>query len=162
MRIFFLLSALFVTIPLIELTLLLLLGSYTRWWISLLVVIVSGIIGALLARYQGWKTMSRIREEIAARRIPTDALLDGVFILMAGAMLLTPGVLTDALGMSMMIPVIRNFYKAWVIHWVKSRFQFTSTAPFPGPGDPSNVVQGEVVRENTVITSREVDDEEEA
>lgn len=161
MRIFFLLSTLFIAIPIVELTLLLLLGSWTRWWVSLLLVIVSGIAGALLARYQGWKTMSRIREEIAARRIPTDALLDGVFILMAGAMLLTPGVLTDALGMSMMLPFIRRYYKAWIVSWVKSRFKFTAASTFggAGPGDPTNVVQGEVVKETTVITSREEDDQ---
>lgn len=164
MRIFFLLSALFITIPLIELTLLLLIGSYTRWWVSLLLVIISGIAGALVARYQGWKTMSRIRSEIAARRIPGDALLDGVFILMAGAMLLTPGVLTDAVGMSMMLPFIRKYYKAWIVSWVKSRFRFSAASPFHGDptesfgGDPRNVVQGEVVRE-TIITSDDADEE---
>jgi len=102
---------LFLITPLVELTLLLGLAAVTRWWVSLIVVILSGIIGAVLAKWQGGKTYRRIREEIGQGKMPGDALFDAGLLLFAGGLLLTPGVLTDLFGMSILVPRCREFYK---------------------------------------------------
>lgn len=96
----------FVLVPLAELALLLYLAEIFSWQRTLLLVIVTGVLGTLLARSQGWRTWVRIRDELAAGRMPAESLLDAVLIFVAGALLLTPGVLTDALGISLLIPPV--------------------------------------------------------
>jgi UPF0716 protein FxsA len=123
---------LFIVLPLVELTLLLMLGDLTRWWVSLLVVVVTGVIGSLLARRQGWQTYRRIQQELAAGHLPTDSLLDAVLIFVAGALLLTPGLLTDAAGLSLLIPACRRIYKARLASWFKARFKLSG---FTSPGN---------------------------
>jgi len=117
-----LLLLLFVGVPLVELTLLLVLGGLTSWWVSLLLVIVSGVVGSILARRQGLKVFGRIRSEMQLGRMPTDSVLDAGMIFFAGALLLTPGILTDILGTSLLIPICRRFYRARVAAWFRRRF----------------------------------------
>jgi len=114
---------LFIFVPLLELALLLLLGEYTRWWAPLVLVILTGTVGAALARHQGWRTFRRIRAEMQQGRLPGDALFDAAMILVAGGMLLTPGMLTDAFGLSLLIPFCRRFYKARLKAWFKAKFE---------------------------------------
>jgi UPF0716 protein FxsA len=117
------LLTLFLVVPLVELTLLLLIGKYTDWYVPLVIVVVTGVAGALLSRHQGWRTVRRIQRELREGQMPGDALLDGVMILVAGALLLTPGVLTDAVGISLLLPFCRRLYKAGLIRWFRSRFR---------------------------------------
>ena len=105
------LLSLFILVPLVELALLLYLADASSWQFTLLLVIATGVIGTLLAREQGWRTWTRIRDELAAGRMPADSLLDGVLIFIAGALLLTPGVLTDLLGISLLVPWCRACYE---------------------------------------------------
>ncbi|MEQ8786033.1 MAG: FxsA family protein [Pirellulaceae bacterium] len=123
---FWKLLLLFIVVPLVELTLLLLLGDYTRWWVPLLLVILTGVVGAALARHQGWRTYRRIRTEMREGILPGDALLDAAMIFAAGGMLLTPGMLTDALGLSLLTPFCRRFYKARLKAWFKAKFELKS------------------------------------
>jgi UPF0716 protein FxsA len=126
----------FILVPLIELSLLLYLGAHTYWWLPLAVVIITGVCGAWLARWQGFQTYRRIRQEFQQGRLPTDSLLDAAMIFVAGALLLTPGMLTDAIGFSLLLPPCRRFYRQLIIHWAKSRFRVdTFVSPGPGPGD---------------------------
>lgn len=114
---------LFVLVPLIELTLLLQLASFTSWEVALLVVIVTGIVGTLLARSQGWKTFRRIQIELNQGNLPAAALLDAAMIFCAGALLLTPGMLTDAFGMSLLIPLCRRWYRRRLMAWIRRHFR---------------------------------------
>jgi UPF0716 protein FxsA len=95
---------LFTIVPLLELFLLVKLGTVIGIGATILLVIFTGILGAWLARWQGLGVLRRLSEEMAGGRLPTDALLDGLFILIAGAVLLTPGLITDALGFLLLIP----------------------------------------------------------
>lgn len=113
---------LFVFVPLAELALLLYLADVFSWQHTLLLVIATGVVGTLLARSQGWRTWVRIRDELAAGQMPAESLLDAVLIFVAGALLLTPGVLTDALGISLLIPWCRHHYRRRMVAWFKSRF----------------------------------------
>jgi UPF0716 protein FxsA len=145
-RLFTLLLAAFILVPLVELSLLLLLGAYSRWWLPLLLVIVTGLAGATLARIQGWQTYRRIQQELAAGRMPTDSLLDAVMIFVAGALLLTPGMLTDLFGFSLLLPPCRRFYKRRILRWLKARFQVHTN--FVGPGGaagPDEIIDSYVV-----------------
>jgi UPF0716 protein FxsA len=95
---------LFTIVPLIELFLLVKLGTVIGIAPTILIVIFTGALGAWLARWQGLGVLRRVSEDLAAGRLPADALIDGLLILIAGAVLLTPGLLTDALGFVLLVP----------------------------------------------------------
>ena len=88
---------LFIRVPLVELFLLIEIGRLIGTLSTLTIIVCTGILGAFLARHQGIGVLHQIRTEIANGRLPAAQLADGVIILLAGAVLITPGVLTDAL-----------------------------------------------------------------
>jgi UPF0716 protein FxsA len=103
---------LFVLVPLLELAILVRLGGVLGFWPTIGIVVVTGAVGALLARSQGTRVLSGIRTELAVGQMPTDRLVDGLLILVGGAVLLTPGLLTDVLGLALLIPFTRRRFKA--------------------------------------------------
>jgi UPF0716 protein FxsA len=105
---------LFVLVPLLELAILIRLGSAIGFWPTIAMVVVTGTIGALLAKSQGLQVLAAIRVELGSGRMPTERLLDGLLILVGGAVLLTPGLLTDIAGLLLLIPFTRNRLKAGV------------------------------------------------
>ena len=98
---------LFTVVPLVELFLLVKLGTVVGVGPTIALVIFTGILGAWLARQQGLDVLRRVNEDLSHGRMPTEALMDGVLILIAAAVLLTPGLLTDALGFVLLIPRTR-------------------------------------------------------
>ena len=133
-RILLILLALLIAVPIVELTLLLLVGSLTRWWVPLAFVLVTGIAGSLLAHSQGWKTVASIRSQLGSGRVPADSLIDGAMILVAGILLLTPGFLSDVLGITLLLPPIRRLYKNWLIGWFSERFHVRTMLSHFGSG----------------------------
>jgi UPF0716 protein FxsA len=115
----FYLFLLFTIVPLVEVVILAQIAYTTEWWVPILLVIATGIVGAALARWQGWQVLRRIREDARARRMPAGALIDGVLILIAGILLVTPGVLTDLVGFALLIPRLRSLVKRGVSAWIK-------------------------------------------
>jgi UPF0716 protein FxsA len=113
----------FTVVPLVELAILIRIGQATAWWVPILTVIATGIVGAALARWQGWQVLKRIREDASAGRVPGDALLDGFLILLAGILLVTPGVLTDLAGVVLLIPPLRSLVKRGVTNWIKRNIE---------------------------------------
>lgn len=113
---------LLLVVPLVELTLLMMLADWTNWQTAVATVVITGIAGTWLIRREGWRTMQRIQDDLAQQQLPADALLDGLLIFVAGALLLTPGVLTDALGILLLVPVTRAVAKAYLIKRFRSRF----------------------------------------
>lgn len=95
---------LFTVVPLIELYLLITIGGVIGVAPTIAIVLGTGVLGAWLARWQGLAVLRRINEEMAAGRMPTDALIDGLLVLVAAAVLLTPGLLTDAAGFILLVP----------------------------------------------------------
>lgn len=102
---------LFTVIPLIELALLIKLGNVIGLWPTIFIVIATGVLGAALARSQGTQVISAIRAEVAEGRPPTESLINGLLVLVGGVVLLTPGLLTDLLGFSLLIPFTRDWFK---------------------------------------------------
>jgi UPF0716 protein FxsA len=104
----------FVLVPLFELYLLIKVGSHLGALNTLIVVILTGIVGASLARIQGMRTMIRVRNSLNRGELPTEELLDALLIFMAGLLLLTPGFITDFVGMALLVPSIRSWFKGWL------------------------------------------------
>jgi len=108
------LLALFTLLPLAELYILIKIGTSLGALTTVLIVIGTGVIGASLARTQGFYVWRRIQLEMNSGRFPADDMLDGLLIFFAGAVLLTPGIITDALGFLILIPPTRAGIRAWV------------------------------------------------
>ena len=106
-----LLILLFLAMPLIELALLLKVGSAIGPAATITLVVVTGILGAALARAQGFAVINRVRQELSAGRLPASEMVDGLLIFIGGLVLLTPGLITDALGFSLLIPWVRSGVK---------------------------------------------------
>jgi UPF0716 protein FxsA len=102
----------FVVVPLVELALLIELGRHIGTPATIAVIIVTGVAGAALARYQGLGVLRHVQGELAAGRLPAGSLVDGIIILVAAALLVTPGVLTDSVGFLCLVPAIRRRMKA--------------------------------------------------
>jgi UPF0716 protein FxsA len=107
-------------LPLIDAALLAYLASTVIGWpLSVLIVVLTGLIGLLLVRAEGRRTLGKIRRKLAAGEIPTDDLLDGAMLIAAGAFLLTPGFVSDVIGFLFVVPVtripIRIALKRWFI-----------------------------------------------
>ncbi len=98
---------LFTVVPLVELYLLITIGGVIGVVPTIAIVIGTGVLGAWLARWQGLAVIRRISDEMADGRIPTDALIDGLLVLVAAAVLLTPGLLTDTAGFVLLVPSSR-------------------------------------------------------
>lgn len=125
---------LFTVIPLLDLALLLVLADRTSWQTTLLLVVVTGVAGAWLAKSQGLRTFRRLRQEMQQGRMPSGPLLDSLFLVAAGALLVTPGVFSDVIAITLLLPWTREFYKRVLLRWARTRFRleaFVNTQPVP-------------------------------
>lgn len=113
------LALLFVIVPILELVLLIQIGQLVGLLPTLALVVLTGVGGAALARAEGLRVFFRFRNELAAGRVPGQALLDGISVLVGGAFLLTPGVLTDLTGLSLLFPPSRR----WIQRRVRARLE---------------------------------------
>ena len=110
---------LFIIVPAVELGLLIQVGNLLGVWPTLALIVFTGIVGAYLARLQGLSVLMRAQEQMNRGELPAGSLADGVMILVAAALLMTPGILTDAVGISLLVPAFRNRIKDVVL----ARFQ---------------------------------------
>ena len=113
------LALLFVVVPIIELMLLIQLGQWVGLMPTLALVVATGIGGAAMARAEGLRVLFQFQKELAQGRLPGQAMLDGASVLVGGAFLLTPGVLTDLLGFSLLFPLSRR----WIQRQLKKRLE---------------------------------------
>lgn len=105
---------LFIGVPLLELLVLLKIGELWGAELTILLVLVTGITGAFLAKSQGISVWNRIHRELAQGQIPGDQLMDGLMIFAGGITLLTPGLITDTIGLCLLIPPTRHVIKQWL------------------------------------------------
>ena len=99
---------LFLIVPLVEIALFIQVGGIIGLWSTLLVVILTAVIGAYLVRTQGLAVLGQLRGSFEELRDPTEPLAHGAMVLFSGALLLTPGFFTDAVGFALMVPAIRS------------------------------------------------------
>lgn len=112
----------FTIIPIIEIYLLIEIGSMFGALTAVTLVILTGFLGAFLARMQGLQTLYRIQESLREGRMPSGELLDALLIVIAGLVLLTPGFLTDSAGFLLLIPSTRNSIKYWLRRQIELRY----------------------------------------
>ena len=115
----FKLFLLFTVIPFIELALLIKIGTMIGLFETILIIVITGMAGALMVRSAGIECLFRIQKNMDSGIIPTDDLFSGLLILVAGAFLLTPGLITDAAGFLLLIPVSRELVKKFLKKYVK-------------------------------------------
>ncbi|HKJ05066.1 MAG TPA: FxsA family protein [Geopsychrobacteraceae bacterium] len=110
---------LFTFIPILELYVLLEIGSLLGTLATVALIFLTGIAGAYLARMQGFSLINKIQSEMNQGRVPRGELVDGAMILVGGVLLLTPGFCTDLLGFSLLVPLTRNLHKEWLTKWLE-------------------------------------------
>lgn len=113
------LALLFIVVPLLELVLLVKIGQVVGLFPTIALVIFTGVTGAWLARAEGLRVFFQFQKELASGKLPGQALLDGLSVLVGGAVLLTPGVLTDLFGFSLLFPPTRR----WMQRRVRKRLE---------------------------------------
>jgi UPF0716 protein FxsA len=153
-RVLLRLALLFILVPLAELAILVWLGRHVGLVPTVALVVVTGILGAALARHQGTATWRRFREALAAGRPPHRELVDGILVLLAGAVLLTPGLLTDLAGFALLVPPLRRRLGGWLAGVLAARFRVRVAAARGGGTGPAG---GDAVD----VDFRVVDDERE-
>ncbi len=115
------LVALFIAVPFIELALLIEIGKRIGTAGTLALIILTGLSGAYLVRIQGLETLARLKENLQRGVFPAEEILDGILILISGALLITPGILTDIAGFCLLVPHVRGRIKARLRLWIGDR-----------------------------------------
>ena len=106
---FKILFLLFLIVPLIEVVILIQVGKAVGAGYTVILIIGTAALGAALLRWQGLATLARVRLSMDQGRLPATELIEGLLLLIAGALLLTPGFFTDALGFLALLPGLRKF-----------------------------------------------------
>lgn len=114
---------LFTLLPIVELALLIKIGEHVGVIPTIILVASTGFLGVSLARSQGYKVITKIRDNLNAGKMPADELIGGLLILIGGTMLLTPGLLTDITGFTLIIPFSRKYYAQFIKRRISKYFE---------------------------------------
>jgi len=148
----------FIAVPLIEIGLFIKVGGWLTLWPTLAIVLGTGILGTWLVRQQGLRVLEELRGSLRDMRDPLSPLAHGAMILLAGALLLTPGFFTDFIGFLLLVPAIRRFVIAHVASRVSVSGFATSYSTQRGP-QPGGPAQGGVIDADYVdVTDEDADD----
>ena len=129
----------FLLVPLIEIGLFIQVGGWIGLWPTLAIVILTAVIGAAMVRSQGRAALEGLRGSLSNLEDPTRPLAHGAMILFSGALLLTPGFFTDAVGFALLVPGVRDA----LMRQVARRLDLRVIRPAPRPGPGPHVVEGE-------------------
>ena len=143
MKALHLLFLLFIAVPLVEIYMLLEVGGIIGAVPTIGLVVLTAAAGAALVRAQGFSTIMQVRRSLEAGEVPAVAIIEGICLLVAGALLLTPGFLTDAIGFGCLIPPLR---RALILRFVEMRV-IRPHHPGPAPRQ-GHVIEGEFKRED--------------
>lgn len=114
----------FVLVPMLDLYLLVKIGGQIGTLNTIMLVLLTAVVGAALARSQGMAAMQKIRQNMDQGIMPAEEMLDAVIIFAAGITLLTPGFITDTLGLLLLFPITRGYFKQWLrikmVNWKKN------------------------------------------
>ena len=116
---FFKLLILFITVPIIEIWILIDIGRMIGTFPTILLIVLTGLAGAYLTKIQGLITIYKIRENLSKGIMPSEELIDGFLIILAGGFLITPGLITDSASFLLLIPKSRNLIK----RYLKNKFR---------------------------------------
>ena len=105
---------LFILIPLLELYILFKISGYLGAFQTVALVVFTALLGLVLARFEGLKTLQQISQSLSQGIVPAEEMVDGVLIFVGGILLITPGVLTDLFALVLLIPYTRTIFKRWL------------------------------------------------
>jgi UPF0716 protein FxsA len=146
MRIFPVGLALFILIPLIEIFLFIKVGASIGAFNTILLILATAIIGVALLRHQGLSTLQKVQAQMQQGEFPAIGMIEGFMLFVAGALLLTPGFFTDAIGFILLIPPLRKVFALWILErsgWIVQ----IRTPPSQGRGSgPTNFIEGDYDR----------------
>jgi UPF0716 protein FxsA len=154
----FRLLLLFVALPALELGLLIEIGRRIGTGATLALIVTTGVVGAALARHQGLGVLRVLQRETAAGRLPAGSLVDGVILLLAGALLVTPGVLTDAFGFVCLVPAFRELAKRALLRGLERRVREGRVEVQVYGDDPWGAREEKVVHDLDAEPRRRLDD----
>jgi UPF0716 protein FxsA len=155
----FRLFLLFTLVPLVELVLLLEIGQRLGAWPTLGLVVLTGALGACLARLTGLHTLQKLRDDLVRGVPPVARLFDAALIFAAGLLLITPGILTDGAGLALLLPPVRDAIRKYLKHRFLSRMTVHPAAWTPGSSGASATAEGGPVLCSTAEGGWEMDDE---
>jgi UPF0716 protein FxsA len=131
----------FIVVPMLELMLLLKIGQSIGVLPTVALVIATALTGAFIISRQSLSVISRALEALSDGRVPVEPVLDGLFLMVAGALLLTPGLVTDVAALFLLIPPVRRTIAHASMRWLARRarihvetYGFDDDGPFPGQG----------------------------
>ncbi len=145
MTTFQLLLLLFIIVPVLEIYLLITVGSVIGGLTTILLVIFTAILGTYLLRIQGLATLQKAQTSLSQGQAPAGALLEGLLLLVSGILLLTPGFVTDAVGFTCLIPPIRQ---RLVNSFIKKSKIVNPTQNYTQQSDKPDVIEGEYKRDD--------------
>ncbi|WNC16233.1 FxsA family protein [Brevibacillus brevis] len=118
------LIVLFIVVPAIELWGIISVGQVIGGWNTVALIILTGIVGAWLAKQQGMQVIRMLQFQLSRGQMPTETLIDGALVLAGGIMLLAPGFISDVLGLLLLIPytrlIVRHLLKKWLWSMISS------------------------------------------
>ena len=137
-----------VAVPIIEIGVFIQVGGAIGLWSTLAIVVLTALAGTILLRRQGLATLQRAQQKLSSEELPVAELFDGACILFAGALLLTPGFVTDAVGLLLMVPPVRSVigHHLWRLlreHVVVNGVQGGGPGPGGRPGGGDGVIDGD-------------------
>lgn len=142
---FLLVLLLFFTVPLVEIYVLLEVGGIVGVLPTIGLVVLTAIIGAGLIRAQGIATLGRVQQELDRGELPAVGIIEAALLLVAGALLLTPGFVTDTVGFLILVPPLR---RRVIQSFLEKRMQAATMAPGPGAPRGPRIIDGEYRRED--------------
>jgi UPF0716 protein FxsA len=115
------LLAIFIIVPALEVTGMITLGHFIGGWTTFGLILLSGFVGAYLAKREGRKVWAYARQQMSMGQVPTESILDGICIFAGGIFLITPGFLTDILGFLLVFPLTRPIFKVLLLTFIKKQ-----------------------------------------
>ncbi len=143
------LAGLFVVLPIVEIWFLIQIGQVIGPWWTILLLVADGILGSLLVKSEGRRAWRALTSAIEQHKMPHKELADGALILVGGTLLLTPGFVSDVVGLFCILPFTRPIARRALAGAIARRVQVVNLPPPPGSRRPGpsgpDVVQGEVM-----------------
>jgi UPF0716 protein FxsA len=132
-----LLVALFIVVPIVEIWVIIQIGSLIGVWPTIALLIADALLGSLLLRHQGRGAWRRFNEALGERRFPGREVADGLLIAIGGTLLLTPGFVTDVFGLILLVPPTRAIVRRLMRGYVGRRFVIVGMPKPSGAPEPS-------------------------
>ena len=135
------LFVLFIAVPIIEIALFIQIGGFLGFWVTMIIVILTAIIGTRLVKSQGLNAIKDVQTSFINGENTANSLINGALILVAGVLLLTPGFFTDFIGLTFLIPSTRSLWIKYGTKYFKNRVLFNAGNHQPSRAESTSTQQ---------------------